>query len=149
MPGGRPTKLTDELERIICDNLSAGMHKEIAAGVAGVHYGTFSRWMLEGKKDPDSREGQFRAAVEQALKRSEATLVASIFKGSLADPRVGLEFLGRRHPNRWAKNAVQKHEVKHRFDDDGAKALADAFGRLIGGTEETPTPPVADPKAED
>jgi len=42
---GRPSKLTDELERRLCDALRAGNHLEVAARYAGVSRSTLHRWL--------------------------------------------------------------------------------------------------------
>lgn len=129
MPGGRPPKLTDEVQRVICENLSACVHKQIAAGVAGIDAATFRRWMRLGKDKPRSRYGQFRAAVMGAEKRAELRLAASIAASVVDRPQAALELLARRWPKRWArKDRLQAHLTGGIEVRDGRSALAKALG---------------------
>ena len=141
MPGGRPPKLTDEVQRIICESLSACVHKQIAAGVAGIDAATFRRWMQRGKASPRSRYGQFRAAVLAAEKRAELRLAASIAASVVNKPGAALELLARRWPKRWArKDKLQAHLTGELEVRDGRSALAKALGLQDEHGGEAPTP---------
>jgi hypothetical protein len=51
---GRPTKLTGTVEKKICDALSIGATRELAAGYAGVSYSTMMEWLKQGRDERES-----------------------------------------------------------------------------------------------
>lgn len=57
MPGGRPTKLTPEVQERICEALSVGCSRKDAAACALVGYEALLRWYQRGET---ARRGIFR-----------------------------------------------------------------------------------------
>ena len=71
MPTGRPTKLTPELQRRICEAIAAGNTRHDAAEYAGVGESTVRSWLAQGRPQ---RRGKFRAFLA-AVKKAEADAV--------------------------------------------------------------------------
>jgi transposase len=87
---GRPSKLTDEVERRLCDALRAGNHLETAAHYAGISRATLHRWLAAGAEDDaDPRLKRFAEAVRKAIADGEW--------------RAAIAYLERRHAQRWRR----------------------------------------------
>jgi hypothetical protein len=65
LPVGRPTDLTDELERRICETLKAAGTVEDACSHHGIDTKTFYNWQRKGREG-DPRYVQFFRAVQKA-----------------------------------------------------------------------------------
>lgn len=50
MPGGRPTKLTNELEDKIIKDIKEGIPPGTAAQIHGISHRTYERWMKRGRE---------------------------------------------------------------------------------------------------
>jgi hypothetical protein len=129
-PGGRRGKLTPQTHEAIVKAVKAGASLENAAGAAGIHEATLYRWLQEGEADDGAEaKREFREDLLRARAEVEVRVVAaSVMKSALggyelerttvtrpdgtveervkyapADGRVGLDFLARRDPGRWAR----------------------------------------------
>ena len=58
--GGRPTKLTPEVQERLTSAIRAGNFYEAACGYAGIDYRTFRRWMERGERES---RGPYRAKI--------------------------------------------------------------------------------------
>ena len=76
-PGGRPSKLTAEATRLVCDAILKGAGREDAAGAAGIAPSTLYLWLSEGAKREPGEFLEFLEAVEGA----ERQLVADCSAG--------------------------------------------------------------------
>ena len=65
-PGGRPTKLTDELQELICSIIADGCDQKDAWAAAGISKTTFGNWVNKGMA---ARTGKYRRFVD-ALTRA-------------------------------------------------------------------------------
>lgn len=128
--GGRKTKLTPERHARIIEAIDAGATMEAAAGAAGVDESTLYRWLQDAQKpDAPPWKRKFCEDVSRARDRLEVRVATeSVLRAAVggyvvkrvtrtrrdgtveheeqiapADGRVGLEFLGRRFPERWGK----------------------------------------------
>lgn len=128
--GGRRSKLTPETHSAIVKAVRAGATFENAAQAAGVDESTLYRWLRDAElAGAPTWKRQFREDIYQARASVEVHVVAgSIMKAALggyeierttvtrpdgtveervrlapADGRVGLDFLSRRDPARWAR----------------------------------------------
>ncbi len=117
-PEGRPPKLTDEVERIICETVRAGASIEAAALRSGVGLTTIHDWRRRGAGLSDRpktpRLVQFVTAFDQAMADAEMRLVGYIdaaAKGGNFSPQWNgaAWLLKNRHPERYS----DKTEVKH------------------------------------
>jgi hypothetical protein len=72
-PAGRPTKLTAEVQRAICESIALSIPNKYAAEEAGIDENTFVLWMGKG------REGRAPyAAFYRAVTRARASAVKSL-----------------------------------------------------------------------
>lgn len=128
--GGRRSKLTPETHEAIVKAVRAGATFEGAAGAAGVDESTLYRWLREAEQeDAPDWKFQFHHDLYRARAEVEVRIVAaSVMKSAIggyeverttitkpdgtveervkyapADGRVGLDFLARRDPARWAR----------------------------------------------
>jgi hypothetical protein len=94
---GRPSKLTDEVERKLCDALRAGNHLEVAARYAGISPSTLHRWLSEAREEgADPRLVRLRDAVRKAEADAEVHSVGVL-------RRAAAQGDWRRHPERWRR----------------------------------------------
>ena len=102
--GGRPSKLTPELQAEIVFLIKAGNFIETTCDVVGINKSTFYAWMKLGDAStrPD-KYTKFRDAVVNAQAFSEARDVAIIAKASEDDWRASAWKLERKFPDRWGK----------------------------------------------
>jgi glycosylphosphatidylinositol transamidase (GPIT) subunit GPI8 len=62
----RPTKLNDEVTKIICENIELGLSYSLAAQGAGITSETFIQWMKKGEAGDDKSFMDFHASVKKA-----------------------------------------------------------------------------------
>lgn len=74
--GGRPCKLTPDVQERICAALAKGLPRHVSATLGRVHYYTMRRWEAKGKRQ---KRGQYREFCE-AVDRAEAEAV-EFFEG--------------------------------------------------------------------
>lgn len=103
----RPTKLNDEVRDRIVQAILAGNYFETACQYAGISISAGYEWLAlgegkerRGRKVADAHE-KFAQAVRQAEAQAEVHTVAIIKKSLPENPRLALDFLARRHPDRW------------------------------------------------
>ena len=106
--GGRPGKLTPELQDLICKHLESGCYLETAAAVAGVVKQTLHGWLRRAAKG-EPEYIAFREAVEAAQAGADSENVETIRQASKKDWRAAAWRLERKHQKRWG--TVQRHEV--------------------------------------
>src|SRR5439155_9145176 len=107
--GGRPTKLTPDVQERLTSAIRAGNFYEAACGYAGIDYRTFRRWMERGERES---RGQFRAlreAVEKAEADAEVTVVAQWRSQISSSWQAARDFLARRYPDRWRPSERLEH----------------------------------------
>ena len=102
---GRPSKLTDEVEKRICDAVRAGSYLSVAARSAGVGESTVYEWLRLARADgADERLVAFAAALDKAEADGEVHAVGIIRrKIARGNVRAAFELLARRHPERWGR----------------------------------------------
>lgn len=66
-PGGRPTKLTPEVQRTIEQAIKANAYPETAATLAGINRETFYEWLKRGAKEESGSYREFSNAIKKAL----------------------------------------------------------------------------------
>jgi transposase len=96
----RPTKLTPTVEKKIVDAIRAGNYAKVAAECAGISERTYDDWLQRGESG-DAPFSEFARAVARASAEAEVEAVALICKAMHEDWRAALEYLKRRHPERW------------------------------------------------
>ena len=97
---GRPSHRTPEVEKAILDALRLGqLHRPTVCKLVGVSPRTLRRWR---KQDED-----FDALVRAAEAKGEARLATSAIQGAEEDPRLALDLLRARYPERWGRRHAQ------------------------------------------
>lgn len=121
---GRPSKLTPEVQKRLCDAIRAGNYYEAACAYAGIDYSTFRRWMKKGEGQKRGKYREFCEAVTRAELEAEARLVAQWQQHMPNDYRAIRDFLERRFPERWGRrekidaNVTHNGQVKERHEYD-------------------------------
>ena len=110
----RPTKLTPEVQTKIVQALTAGNYFETACQYAGIAKAIGYEWLARGEnRDPKRKKTQLYADFADAIRLAEAhaevRAVALIQKEMPDNARLALDFLARRHPERWGPK--EKHEI--------------------------------------
>lgn len=115
--GGRPTKLTPELQEEICKAIRAGNYIETAAAFAGISKNTLYDWMKRGAREKERLAKNPRAkvkkseapfvdfsdAVEKALAAAEVRDVMLIGKAAETQWQAAAWRLERKFPDRWGR----------------------------------------------
>ena len=99
---GRPTKLTPEVQKTICDLIANGNTRECAAGCAGIGASTLWEWMRENT--------EFAEAIEKADAQAEARMVLVIEKAAVAGTwQAAARWLEARRAREWQRH--ERHEI--------------------------------------
>lgn len=101
--GGRPSKLTPEIQQAIIDALQMGNFVETACAVAGIHKDTFYHWLKLADESPNGKHAQFRAAVQQAMAQAEHDAVSMITAAGTNQWQALAWRLERMYPERWGQ----------------------------------------------
>ena len=117
--GGRPTKLTDEIQQAILDALSMGNFVETACAVAGIHKDTFYHWLKLADDAPNGRHAKFRAAVQQAMAQAENDAVSLITAAGTTQWQALAWRLERMYPERWGQRMKVDADVKGKTEHSG------------------------------
>jgi hypothetical protein len=103
------TKLTPEIQERIVKAILAGNYFETACQCAKVKLKTAYEWLSRGEgngyggRKTSAVYAEFAEAVRRAEADAEAKTVIAITKGFPNNPRLALDFLARRHPERWGQ----------------------------------------------
>jgi hypothetical protein len=124
----RPTKLTDEQDRVVAI-VRAGNTVALAAVAVGVDERTLLRRLARGERGgaSNARHRAFRRAVERARGEAEVVLVALMRRQASSSWRAAAWLLERQYPERWALPADRPAE-----GGDGVDALDELAERRRG-----------------
>ena len=118
MAGGRPTKLTPEVQKKIVDMISAGNYVETAASYAGVSKVSLYDWMKRGNKASKGIYREFLNVIEKALAESEIRDVLTIGTAAKMNWQAAAWRLERKSPAKWGRktnfelNPMDEHRIK-------------------------------------
>lgn len=103
---GRPSKLTPETVKMICDTIRAGNYMETAAARAGINKETLYRWLRIAATakpgGPNQKYREFGDAVAKAMADAEAFHVAIVAKAAASGKWLAAAWwLERARPDRW------------------------------------------------
>jgi hypothetical protein len=115
--GGRPTKLTDELQGKIIEAIRGGCYIETAVAYAGINKDTFYAWLRRGAAELDRANGngrnrvriaeqpyiEFSDAVIQAQAETEMIDIVRIGLAGREDWKAAAWRLARKFPERWGR----------------------------------------------
>ena len=103
MPTGRPSILTPDVQRRLCEAIAAGNTRHDAAEYAGIGESTLRAWLAKGKHQ---RRGTYRALLA-AVKKAEADAVvrnvAIIQKAASKTWQAAAWWLERKRANDWSQ----------------------------------------------
>jgi len=105
---GRPTKLTPETQKRICDAVSAGNYYEPACSYVGISYQTMRNWILRGEEAKSGIYFEFVDALTRAEAEAEVKIVGLWEAQIPADWRAARDFLERRYNDRWGRREKQE-----------------------------------------
>jgi hypothetical protein len=115
---GRPSKLTPELQKEICDLLREGNFVETVCDYVGIDKTTFYDWSNRGdrgwKADIDGGYVEFSNAVKKAISQVETETVTDLRKGPM-NWQAKAWWLERRHPDKWGNRG--KSQIEHTIKD--------------------------------
>lgn len=112
---GPKSKLTPEIEAILCQAIRAGNYAEIAASYADIDPHTFGKWLHQGQDDVQGNRQTASARLYLAVKRAEADAevraVASVASAFPKSWQAAMTFLERKYPHRWGRRDRTEHTV--------------------------------------
>lgn len=124
MPGGRPTKLTDELCEAICKDVKEGNTLTFSVQRQGITYQTFLNWMKKGKesKTQSGKFFDFFEAIKKAQEEGKNTLVKAIKKAGSKNWQANAWLLERMYPDEFGRRQAvdmkadvkSKQQVEHK-----------------------------------
>ena len=127
------SKLTDNSQQVIVDAILLGMYQEQAALLAGIHRGTFYRWMERGQTGlpEDEPYRDFRDAVEKARAEAEARKLKAIhIAADTGTWQAAAWWLERSFPKRWGRKVehtvITRDELLEALDAEIALLEAEA-----------------------
>lgn len=126
MPAGRPTKLTPDMTKRLCEAIKLGMSRERAAWFVGINRDTLQRWL---KSAEGRTRGKYRE-FSDSLKKAESEAIAINLKHLHTAAQDGAWQaaawqLERRYPKEYGRNQTGE-------ETGTAMALAQALKMLRG-----------------
>jgi transposase-like protein len=107
---GRSTKLSPARRAVILESLKKGRSIQATASLAGVNKSTIYRWLKRARKG-DEAFIEFLEQIEYAQAQFEAEAVDAIRKkGKEGAWQAYAWMLERKHPDRWGRHNVHRHE---------------------------------------
>ena len=101
MPTGRPTKLTEAIQRKICRAIRNGNFRDASAIWAGVTVSTFRKWCARGKRSKTGPYYDFWHALLAAEGKAEINAVAEVLRAGKKDAKHLEWWLERKIPENW------------------------------------------------
>lgn len=105
---GRPPKLSPEVVDKLCQALSAGNYRNVAAEWAGISQSTLRHWMQTGKEQKAGPYRDFRRRVLEAEKAAEIRAVGLVMQAAKDDARHAEWWLERKFNARWGRKDTTK-----------------------------------------
>ena len=99
---GRPLAIPPEVESTLLENIRKGIPINDACTLAGIHRGTYQRYLATGK---EQESGYFRELYERIMRAQaeyRAELVGKLHTVSATDPKAIMAILERRDRPNWA-----------------------------------------------
>lgn len=136
--GGRPTKLTEEVETKIVAAVRGGNYIETAAAFAGIDKVTFYDWMKQGAAGKSPEMVKFSNSIKKALAESEVIPLSRIAEAGRSNWQAEAWRLERRFPERWAKKPEGQQVTIETDKDKGTTkvTLSDLYKQLNDNSED-------------
>lgn len=108
--------LTFEVVDRICDFIRQGNYQKVAAANCGIKERTWFNWLERAgkRKRPSKVQAHLLQSLAEAEAQFEALHVQRIFASN--DPKISMEMLARKYPDRWA--ATRKTQIVDKDGDD-------------------------------
>jgi hypothetical protein len=108
----RPSKLTDEIQQRIGDNISLGLTYSLAAEAAGITYKTFNEYMNRGKTEKSRKYHQFYNFIQKCNADGARKLLERLNDSANAgNCQVCMWILERRFPDEFGRRVYKKTNV--------------------------------------
>lgn len=147
----RPTRLNKALIEAICAPIKDGAHRRFAAAQAGVDESQLSRWFHRGAGEDSGIFRELFLAVNNAEAEFEQAARTLLKSGAAHDPKLALQWLGRRFPDLYGR----RDNVERENPEDRAQQaqqtrdlLMERLEKLFPEAPEAAEPPGAVPDAE-
>jgi transposase len=108
----RPSKLTQEIQKRIGDNISLGLTYSLAAEAAGITYKTFNQYMNRGKTEKSGRYHNFAQYIQKCNSDAAKKLLERL--NNAADDgncQVCMWILERKFPDEFGRRVYKKTNV--------------------------------------
>lgn len=139
--GKKPTKLTPDVAKAICESVRRGNYLTTAAQKAGVHRNTVYLWLEKAQRGDGDPYESFAHQLEVAKAEAEAEAVEMIREAAYDDWKAAKFWLERALPQRWgevvAKEGAddEQRPVIHVQVQDLEAAEQEERRRIHGGTD--------------
>lgn len=140
--GGRPSKLTPEVQQRVIGALRLGLSRSAAAGVGRIAPRTLRDWLSRGERG-EAPFDDLLEAVETAEGQAQAKLTGMLLKAASGDPKVTKWLLERRFPEDWGRRSANKGEDRAVWEAERAEEMRSAAKELERKLRLMP-PPVFD-----
>jgi transposase len=108
----RPSKLTDEIQHRIGDNISLGLTYSLAAEATGITYKTFNEWMNRGKTEKSGKYHQFAQHIKKCNADGARKLLERLNDAAEAgNCQICMWILERRFPEEFGRRVYRKTNV--------------------------------------
>ena len=105
---GRKTKLTPEVQDLICQAIRAGNYARVAAAYAGITEATYYNWLKRGETAKSGLYFDFFEAVKKAEADAQTRNVAIIQQAAKKTWQAAAWWLERKFPNDWGKQVQEQ-----------------------------------------
>ena len=112
------TVMDERLTERILDKIRGGDFPIVAARACGLSESTFRLWMQKGKDDEEGLYHDFYEAISTADAENESAAVHKLYEFSQDDVKATIEFLQRRHGQRWGKTDYTKIKIESDSHDE-------------------------------
>ncbi|WP_375757974.1 hypothetical protein [Corallococcus exercitus] len=138
----RPSKLTPELQALICGHLERGLFRRAVAGLVGINEQTLSRWFHRGAGEERGVYRDFHLAVSAAEARFMQSATDMLMAAAAHNPKHVQWLLSRRFPELYGRrDNVEEKAPEDKAADEVAlrELLMERLGRFLPDAPE-PTP---------
>jgi hypothetical protein len=105
----RPSKLTQEIQQRIGDNIALGLTYRLAAESACVTYKSFNLWMQQGKNSTSGRHFEFYQHIQKCNAEGALKLLERLNEAAKAgDTRICMFILERRFSEDFGRRVYRK-----------------------------------------
>jgi len=105
----RPSKLTQEIQQIIGDNIALGLTYRLAAELAGVTYKTLNEWNQKGQTEKSGKYYQFAQHIKKCNAEGAKKLLENLNAAAKAgNCQVCMWILDRRFPDEFGRRGYRK-----------------------------------------